>query len=170
MTRDSVRFHVMGKNDVKRMLGMHAGGNGGELGDKRARHRNVGLRAINRVRPMNFHEPRIEIRLATKPVLRAHMHSERRARLFGIGHDVHLMTAFREPLSRPIGPHAHAALDRRILAYDADSQGPTSMRPALASSSISLSASHCSKVSSSTQSSIESIRSKIAGGSSNILG
>ena len=55
MTRNSVGLHVMGIDDIEPVRGMHARGNGGELGDEWARHRNVGLRAIDRLRPMDLH-------------------------------------------------------------------------------------------------------------------
>src|SRR6516162_4160872 len=98
-----------------------------ELRYKRAGRGNVKLRTIGGVSPMHRDGPGAIGGLAALPVFCPHMHPERRTHLLRIGDDMHFMPPCREGMRGPIGAHAHAALDRRELADDADSQGCTSM-------------------------------------------
>src|SRR6516165_1324274 len=127
----------MGKNDVERLGGMFARHNGCKLRDERARHRDVGLRAVDRIGPMHPHGAFAEGGLAALPILLAHMHAKRRGHLFRVGDDVNLMAACREAVRSPIGPHADAALYRRKCADLANSHRHTSTSPARAKSSSS---------------------------------
>src|SRR6266567_7308749 len=113
---------------------MHPGGGGGELRDERACHGNVGLRAIDRIGPVNRHRAAAISRFAAFPILRPHMHAERRPRLFRIGEDVNLMPARRKAMRAPVGPHADPALDGRELADDTDSHRLTSAGPGVTAS------------------------------------
>ena len=136
-----IGLQIMRINDVERPFGMRPRRRGGELGDERAGHGNVGLRAVDRVGPVHGHRTGTMRRYASLPVLRAHQHPERRNRLLGVGHHMNLMAERGEAVCAPIGPHADAALYRREFADDADSQSRTSMSPCAARSQISLSAS-----------------------------
>ena len=122
VSRHAVGLHVMRINDVERPCRMRIGGKGRELRDKRTRHRDVALRAVDRITPVHRDGAASERRLAAPPVLRPHVHAEGRSRFFGVSDDVNLVTALRECMRGEIGPHADAALDGRILANDADPQ------------------------------------------------
>jgi hypothetical protein len=53
MAGHAVGLEIVRIHDVKSRARMNAGGRAGELGHERARHRNVGLRSIDRVGPVN---------------------------------------------------------------------------------------------------------------------
>ena len=131
MPGHAVWLQVMRIDDVERAFGMHARGDGGKLGDERARHRNVGLRAVDRVGPVHRHRARVVSSLAALPILRPHVHAERRAHLLCIGDDVNVVPACGKRMRGPVGAHADAALDRRELADDADSQPAHLEQPVL---------------------------------------
>src|ERR1700722_1608933 len=115
---------------------------------------------------MQGHAPGTVGRFAALPILCAHVHSERRYGLLSIGNDVDVMSALGQRVRGPIVAHAHAALDRRILADDANSQKAISRRPLETSSSSSASASSVEpNVSRSVHSPRAEIRPKIVGSS-----
>ena len=130
----------MGKNNVERTLGMDPCGDARELGHERARHRDIGLGAIDRIGPMHRDRSAARVRLAPRPIFRSHMHAKWRRRFLGVGHDVNFVPPRRKRVGRPVCPHADAALDRREFAHDANSQRRSSSMPALASSAMSSSA------------------------------
>src|SRR5262245_43610151 len=153
----------------------------GELGDERARHRNIGLRAIDGIGPVHRHEATVVARFAALPVLFSHMHAERRLHLLGIGDDVDLVSPRRQRMGRPIGAHAYATLNGRKLADEADSHPCTSMSPAAVRSARSFAnsaplpdppphAGEGREGAGSVQSSSATSRSKIAGTTSNTCG
>ncbi len=135
-------------------------GNARELGHERARHRDVGLRAVDRIGPVHRHRAGIQPRLASRPILRPHVHAKRRGDLLGIGDDVDVVSPRCECVGRSIGPHADSALDRREFADDANSHRRSSTRPDSARSVTnssapgkSSSATHCSSAPSTSNSS-----------------
>ena len=89
---------------------------------------------------MNRHRSGIQPRLASRPILRPHVHAKRRRDLLGVGDDVNLMSPRCECVGRSISPHADAALDGREFADDANSQRRNSTRPDSARSATSSSA------------------------------
>src|SRR5438874_9502333 len=126
---------------------MHGRSDGRKLRYKGTGHRNVELRAVNRVSPVDGDGACPVTSLASLPICRPHMHAEGRGYLFRVGDDVNLMPQGRQAMRSPVGPHADAALDRRIFAYDADFQRRISTSPAVARSLIRLAASsHSPKV------------------------
>src|SRR6202035_5718541 len=102
--------------------------------------------------------------LAANPVFCTHVHAKRRARFLGVGYDVDFMAVLRKAISCPVGPHADAALDRRIFADDTNSQRRSSKSPASPRSAIRPSA--LGNSSTATQASSAASRSKTSGVSS----
>src|SRR5580700_645734 len=108
----------------------------------------------------------IEPSLAARPVIWTHMHAKRWAHFLGIGYDVDFMAVLRKAISRPVGAHADAALDRRIFADDTNSQRRSSKSPASPRSLIRRSA--LGNSSTATQASSATSRSKTSGVRSNM--
>src|SRR5580704_4885973 len=113
---------------------------------------------------MNRQRTVTELSLAAHPVFWTHVHAKQRARLLGIGYDVDFMAVLRKTISCPVGPHADAALDRRIFADDTNSQRRSSKSPASPRSAIRPSA--LGNSSTATQVSSAASRSKTSGVSS----
>ena len=171
ISRDSIGLHVMRENDVEGLCGMRARSDACELRDERARHRDIGLRAVDWIGPMHRDGAFAERSLAAFPVLLPHMHPERRERFLRVRDHVNLVAACREAMRGPIGAHAYATLNGRKFTDNANSHPRTSMRPARARSAISASVSGTSRKSAaSTQPSSAANRSKTAGGSSKMPG
>src|SRR5262245_25678221 len=78
--------------------------------------------------------------LATPPILSRHEDPKRRAHFLGIGDHVNVVSAGCQIMCNPIGADADAALDRRILADDANSHRLTSRSPPAVRLTIRLSA------------------------------
>src|SRR5262245_8599688 len=55
MAGDAIGLQIVRMDDIKRRLRVDAGGDAGELGHERARHRNVGLRPVDGIRPVHHH-------------------------------------------------------------------------------------------------------------------
>src|SRR3984893_1762567 len=108
----------------------------------------------------------IELSLAARPVVWTHVHAKGWAHFLGIGYDVDVMAVLGKAISRPVGAHADAALDRRIFANDTNSQRRSSRSPASPSSAIRPSASGNS--STAVQLPSAASKSKTSGASSNM--
>jgi len=99
---------------------LNAGRRDGELGHERARHRDIRLRSIDWVGPVYGDRACAVGGLASGPILVTHVHAEWRDGFLGVGDDMHLVAERSKAVGMPVGPHADAALDRRILADDTD--------------------------------------------------
>src|SRR5215510_10424711 len=113
----------MGIEEVDRLLTNQLQSNRCQLGDKGPAIRDVPLTASVRLGPMNGYRTSVVPLLASDPIFFSHKHSIRQRNFLRIGDNMNGMAQFRQSVRYPICPHAHPALDRRILSEDADDHG-----------------------------------------------
>ena len=120
MAGDAVGLEIVRIQDVESGACMNAGRRAGELGHEWARHRDIGLRSIDRVGPVYGDRAGAVGSFAKDPILGPHIQTEWRDGFLGVGDDMHLMAEPSKAVGMPVGPHADAALDWRIFSDDAD--------------------------------------------------
>src|SRR5262252_1670433 len=170
ITGHPIGLQIVGEDDVERLFHMRARRNRRELRNERAVHRNMRLRAIDRVGPVHRHGTGTVHRPAAVPVLRPHVHPVWCDRFFGVGDDMDIMAVLGQTMRAPISLCADTALDWRKLSDDADSHDGASISPHCARSRMSsFSSGGTPSVAGSVQSPMAASMSKTTGATWNTL-